>query len=77
VESFCDHGYFFVNALKSALRRYKALEIFNTDRGAQNTGKAFTGALKDHVVQISMYCKGHCMDKILIERLWGGQLSTK
>jgi len=26
---------FCVNALKSALRRYKAPEIFNTDQGAQ------------------------------------------
>ena len=45
---------FSVNALKSALRRYKTPEIFNTDQGAQSTGKAFTGGLKDHGVQISM-----------------------
>ena len=33
-------------------------------------GKAFTGELKDHGVQISMDGKGRCMDNIFIERLW-------
>ena len=41
---------FCVNALKSALRRHKTPGIFNTDQGAQYTGKAFTVALKDHGV---------------------------
>ena len=36
----------------------------------QYTGKAFTGALKDHGVQISMDGKGRCMDNTFIERLW-------
>ena len=49
---------FCVNALKSALRRYKTPEIFNTDQGAQYTGKAFTGALKDHGVQSVWTVKG-------------------
>ena len=61
---------FCVNALKSALRKHKTPEIFNTDQGAQYTGKGFTGALKDHGVQISMDGKGRCMDNIFIERLW-------
>jgi len=61
---------FCVNALKSALRKYKTPEIFNTDQGAQYTVKAFTGVLKDHGVQISMDGKGRCMDNIFIERLW-------
>ena len=61
---------FCVNALKSALRKHQTPEIFNTDQGAQYTGKAFTGALKDHGVQISMDGKGRCMDNIFIERLW-------
>ena len=56
--------------MKSALRRYKTPEIFNTDQGAQYTGKAFTVALKDQGVQISMDGKGRCMDNIFIERLW-------
>ena len=46
---------FCVNALKSALRRHKTPEIFNTDQGAQYTGKAFTGALKDHGVFKSVW----------------------
>ena len=61
---------FYVNALKSALRKHKPPEIFNTDQRAQYTGKAFTGALKDHGVQISMDGKGRCIDNIFIERLW-------
>ena len=61
---------FCVNALKSALRKHKAPEIFITDQGAQYTGKAFIGALKDHGVQISMDGEGRCMDNIFIERLW-------
>ena len=61
---------FCVNALKSALRKHQTPEIFNTDQGAQDTGKAFSGALKDHGVQISMDGKGRFMDNIFIERLW-------
>ena len=61
---------FCVNALKSALRRHQAPEIFNTDQGAQYTGNAFTGTLKEHGVKISMDGKGRCMDNIFIERLW-------
>ena len=55
----------------SDLRKHETPEIFNTDQRAQYTGKAFTGALKDHGVQISMNGKGRCMDNIFIERrLW-------
>ena len=61
---------FCVNALKSALRKHQTPEIFNTDQEAQYTGKAFTGTLKNHGVQISMDGKGRCMDNIFIERLW-------
>ena len=60
---------FCVNALKSALCRHKTPEIFNTDQEAQYTCKVFTGALKDHRVQISMDGKGRCIDNIFIERL--------
>ena len=45
---------FCLNALKSAMRRHKTLEIFNTDQGPQYTSNAFTGALKDHGAKISM-----------------------
>jgi putative transposase len=61
---------FCVNALKSALRRHQAPEIFNTDQGAQYTGAAFTGTLKEKGIKISMDGKGRCMDNIFIERLW-------
>ena len=61
---------FSVNALKSALHKHKTPGIFNTDKGAQYTGKAFTAALKDHGVQISTNGKGCCMDNIFFERLW-------
>ena len=61
---------FCVNALKSALRRHQAPEIFNTDQGSQYTGAAFTGTLKEKGIKISMDGKGRCMDNIFIERLW-------
>ena len=61
---------FCVNALKSALRKHNSPEIFNTDQGSQYTGNAFTGALKEKGIKISMDGKGRCMDNIFIERLW-------
>ncbi len=63
-ESFC------VSALERALRLYSTPDIFNTDQGAQFTGKAFTDVLKEHDIQVSMDGKGRCMDNIFIERLW-------
>ena len=61
---------FCVSALERALHRHGRPEIFNTDQGAQYTGAAFTGVLKDHDVRISMDGKGRAMDNIMIERLW-------
>ena len=61
---------FCVNALQSALRRHQTPQIFNTDQGAQYTGNAFTGTLKENGIKISMDGKGRCMDNIVIERLW-------
>ena len=63
-EGFC------VSALQSALRRHGRPEIFNTDQGAQFTGQAFTGVLKEAQVTISMDGKGRAMDNIMVERLW-------
>lgn len=63
-EDFC------VSALESALRRHGCPAIFNTDQGAQFTGDAFTGVLKDAGVDISMDGKGRAMDNIMVERLW-------
>jgi putative transposase len=61
---------FCVNALESAIRRYGTPDIFNTDQGAQYTGKPFTGVLQKHGIRISMDGKGRAMDNIFIERLW-------
>ena len=61
---------FCVNALKSALRKHNSPKIFNTDQGSQYTGSAFTGALKEEGVKISMDGKGRYLDNIFIERLW-------
>ncbi len=60
---------FCVEALEEALRKGKP-EIFNTDQGAQFTGEAFTGLLKQHGVRISMDGKGSYNDNLFIERLW-------
>lgn len=60
---------FCVSALKKALRKAKP-KIFNTDQGAQFTGKNFTGVLEEHGIQISMDGRGRHLDNIFIERLW-------
>ena len=63
-DSFC------VSALERALRLHPKPEIFNTDQGAQFTGKAFTDTLKSAGIEISMDGKGRALDNIMIERLW-------
>ena len=60
---------FCVEALEEALRNGRP-DIFNTDQGTQFTGKAFTGLLEQHRVQISMDGKGSYRDNLFIERLW-------
>ena len=44
--------------------------IFNTDQGTQFTGAAFTGALVDNGITISMDGKGAWRDNVFVERLW-------
>ena len=61
---------FCVEALKEAMDRYGAPEIFNTDQGVQFTSAAFIEQLENHGVQISMDGKGRFLDNIFIERLW-------
>ena len=63
-------GAFCVDALEEALLRYHKPMIFNSDQGAQFTANAFTGALRQAQVQISMDGRGRCYDNIFIERLW-------
>jgi putative transposase len=62
---------FCVEALRDA--RAKAgcwPEIMNTDQGSQFTSDAWTKALKDAEVRISMDGKGRWIDNVFIERLW-------
>ena len=61
---------FCVEALKEALFKYGAPEIFNTDQGCQFTSEAFTSVLKAWDIKISMDGKGRFKDNIFIERLW-------
>lgn len=61
---------FCVEALKEALFKYGAPEIFNSDQGCQFTSEAFTSVLKARNVNISMDGKGRFKDNIFIERLW-------
>lgn len=63
-DSFC------VSALERAIRLHGTPEIFNTDQGAQFTGCAFTGVLKENGIRISMDGKGRAADNIFVERLW-------
>jgi putative transposase len=68
--SFC------LAALEEALARFGKPEIFNTDQGSQFTAAAFTGALAEPGIAISMDGRGRWIDNIrwidnvFIERLW-------
>ncbi|MCC7194993.1 MAG: DDE-type integrase/transposase/recombinase [Gemmatimonadaceae bacterium] len=61
---------FCVAALQSALQRFGAPEIFNTDQGAQFTSAAFLEPLRERHIQISMDGTGCWRDNVFIERLW-------
>ena len=61
---------FCVEALKEALFKFGAPEIFNTDQGCQFTSEAFTSVLKTWNIRISMDGKGRFRDNIFVERLW-------
>ena len=60
---------FCVRALETALSM-GCPEIFNTDQGSQYTSEAFTGALKDADIAISMDGRGRFLDNVFVERLW-------
>jgi putative transposase len=62
--SFCTQ------ALREALDRYEAPEIFNTDQGSQFTSEGFTSLLASRRVAISMDGRGRWLDNVFIERLW-------
>ena len=61
---------FCVEALKEAIARYGAPEIFNTDQGSQFISGAWIDALTDAKIRISMDGKGAWRDNRMIERLW-------
>jgi len=60
---------FCLEALEEAFD-YGKPEIFNTDQGVQFTCEAFTSALENAKIKISMDGKGRWMDNVFIERLW-------
>jgi putative transposase len=61
---------FCVETLQAALAKHGKPEIFNTDQGSQFTGTAFTGALIENAIAISMDGKGAWRDNVFVERLW-------
>ena len=61
---------FCVAALNQAMDTHGRPKIFNTDQGSQFTSHAFTGALADAGIRISMDGRGRWMDNVFIERLW-------
>jgi len=61
---------FCVETLEDALAHHGKPDIFNTDQGSQFTGAAFTGALTDNGIAISMDGKGAWRDNVFVERLW-------
>jgi putative transposase len=58
-----------LQALQDALQ-YGQPEVFNTDQGSQFTAIAFTSALAQRGIQISMDGRGRALDNVWIERLW-------
>jgi putative transposase len=61
---------FCVETLEDAVARHGKPDIFNTDRGSQFTGSAFTAVLANHGIAISMDGKGAWRDNVFVERLW-------
>ena len=61
---------FCVETLEDALACHGKPDIFNTDQGSQFAGSAFTGALANNGIAISMVGKGAWRDNVFVERLW-------
>lgn len=61
---------FCLSALEEATHKYGSPEIFNTDQGSQFTSDAFTGALQERGIRISMDGRGRWLDNVFIERVW-------
>lgn len=61
---------FCIEALKEAIEKFGAPEIFNTDQGSQFTDEKWIEVLKDNKIKISMDGKGCWIDNVFIERIW-------
>jgi putative transposase len=61
---------FCVETLEEALAKHGKPEVFNTDQGSQFTGSAFTTALANNGIAISMDGKGAWRDNVFVERFW-------
>lgn len=61
---------FCLDAVREAIARHGAPDIFNTDQGSQFTSLEFTQLLKDNEIRISMDGKGCWRDNVFVERLW-------
>lgn len=61
---------FCLEALKEAIARYGAPEIYNSDQGSQFTSGTWIDVLTDAKAKISMDGKGAWLDNRMIERLW-------
>ena len=59
-----------VEALKEALAKYGAPEIYNTDEGSQVTSGDWADVLTDVKLKISRDGKGGWIENRMIERLW-------
>ncbi|MCC2676499.1 MAG: integrase, catalytic region [Ramlibacter sp.] len=56
--------------IETAIVRYGAPEIVNTDQGSQFTAEAFVDAVLDAGCQLSMDGRGAWRDNVFIERFW-------
>lgn len=61
---------FCVEALEEAIARFGLPQIVNTDQGSQFTSEAFTSAVLDRKIQLSMDGKGCWRDNVFVERVW-------
>jgi putative transposase len=61
---------FCVEALETAMARYGAPEIVNTDQGAQFTSEEFVSTVLESGARFSMDGKGAWKDNVFIERFW-------
>ena len=61
---------FCLEALEEAFAKYGQPETFNSDQGSVFTSAAFTNALEERGIRISMDGKGAWRDNVFVERLW-------